>query len=282
MPKKQQSTATLPPLPREHGAWAMFLVPLVIGLGVGVNRNVLNNSASTGMWILLLWLTALGVFLLRHALMLLLKAHDDKAQGDAIYWSGIYGAIALVGGLGLLIMTQLWGLAIFGALGGAALILYLRLVSQRQEQSVIGEWTAIVGVALSAPSAYITITQSFDVTAGLLYVLNVLFFGGTVYYIKYKVREQSKVTTAVSDRWTRLRAARAPILYTIVVAIIGAVLMFVSWLPWLGWVALLVPLPKVFIGALERPTHVNIQRLGLIEVAHSIVFASLVLWAWRY
>ena len=282
MPKKQTSPAALPPLPREHGAWAMFLVPLVIGLGVGYSRSTISNSSNTGMVLLLFWLTALGFFLVRYPLMSVFKIRDLSAQGDAIYWSGIYGSVALVGGVALVLMTQLWWLAILGLLGGVFLVAYLWLAVQRKETSVIGEWTAIAGAALTAPSAYLAITYSFNLTALMLYFLNVLFFGGTVYYIKFKVREQPRVTTVMSDRRTRLLAARAPIIYSLVSLITVAILFLGGWLPTLAFIAMWVPVPKILIGALERPIHVNMPRLGMIEIVHSVVFMLLVLWAFRW
>jgi hypothetical protein len=260
----------------------MFLVPLVIGLGVGLSRNLSANTRNTGIVLLLFWLAAFGFFLARYPLVLLVKARDAKAQGDSIYWSGIYLSIALVGGIVLVITTQVWWLVMIGIFTGGLLGIYLWLATQRKEMTVVGEWTAIASAALTAPGAYLAIARELDLIALMLYALNVLFFGGTVYYIKYKVREQPRITTATSDWRTRLFAARAPIIYTVTAILVAIVFALAGWLPTLAIVAMVVPLPKVFIGAVERPVHVNLPRLGIIEVAHSIAFLIFILLAFRW
>jgi hypothetical protein len=175
--------------------------------------------------------------------------------------------MALLGGIVLLSITQIWSLVFIGLIGGGVLGMHLVLAARRLEMSVLGEWTAIAGATLAAPGGYVLFAGAWNITAVMLYALNLLYFGGTVYYIKFKVREQPRLTTPASNWRARLWAARAPILYTIIALIIVGVL------------AMLIPLPKVLIGALERPTRVNLPRLGVIEIAHSLAFMLLMMWA---
>lgn len=275
MPKNQW-LLTRPLLPREHGAWAMFIVPLVVGLAIGARRNQLDGCITT----LLFVLAAFGFFLVRYPLMLLIKTRHSNAEGNVLLWSGIYGAVAFVGGVAALILTQVWELVIIGLIGGGLLGIHLWLAARRQEMSVVGQWSAIAGATLAAPGAYLLYAHRFDTTAAMLYVLSFLFFGGTVYYIKFKVREQLRVTTDASNAWTRLWAARAPILYSLVAIFLVALFAMIGWVSASAIVAMLVPLPKVLIGALERPVRVSLPRLGIIEIGHSIIFALVMIWVW--
>jgi hypothetical protein len=112
----------------------------------------------------------------------------------------------------------------------------------------------------------------------MLYVLCFLFFGGTVYYIKFKVREQPRLIT---ETWrARLWAARAPILYSLVAILIVALFAMIGWASGSAILAMLVPLPKVLIGALERPRRLSLPRLGIIEIVHSIIFALVMIGVW--
>lgn len=272
----QRNLFTRPLLPREHGAWAMFVVPLIIGLAIGARRNSFDNLSIP----ILFGLAAFGFFLVRYPLMLLVKTRNLNAEGNAWLWSSVYGMMAFAGGVAVLILTQVWELVLIGLVGGGWLGIHLWLATRRLEMSVVGQWTAIAGAALAAPGAYLLLARTFDRTAAMLYVLNFLFFGGTVYYIKFKVREQLRVTTDASDAWTRLRAARAPILYTLVAVLIVAMFVLIGWASALVLLAILVPLPKVLIGALERPARVSLPRLGIIEIIHSIIFALVMIGAW--
>lgn len=274
MPKNQW-LLTRPLLPREHGAWAMFIVPLVVGLAIGARRNQLDGFITT----LLFVLAAFGFFLVRYPLMLLIKTRHSNAEGNVLLWSGVYGTVAFVGGVAALILTQVWELVIIGLIGGGLLGIHLWLAARRQEMSVVGQWSAIAGATLAAPGAYLLYAHRFDTTAAMLYVLSFLFFGGTVYYIKFKVREQPRLTSPTST-WARLFAARAPILYSLAAVLIVAMFVLMGWASPLALLAILVPLPKVLIGALERPVRVSLPRLGIIEIVHSIIFALVMIWAW--
>lgn len=270
-----------PPLPHEHGAWAMFLVPLVIGIGVGISRAPFDGNPNALLPIALFVLVAFGVFLLRYPLMLSIKTGDAAARGAAYYWSGVYGAITLVGGVMLLIMTQLWWLALLGLLGSALLAIYLWLVVRRQEMSVVGEWTGIAGAALAAPGAYLVIARLFDTTALALFGLDVLFFGGTVYYIKFKVREQLKLVKPEARVFARLIAGRMPIIYSMTALVVVGLCVLLGWVPALVLTAFLLPLVKVIVGAFERPARPDFPRLGIIEVVYSVAFTIIIVLAFR-
>lgn len=266
-------------LPHEHGAWAMFLVPLALGLVVGFRHNALSHSPNAGIVVLVFLVTAFGFFLVRYPLMLLVKTRNPQAERNMALWIGVYGAMALLGGIAVLSITQIWGLVFIGLIGGGVLGVHLWLAVRRLEMSVFGEWTAIAGATLAAPGGYVLFAGAWDIPAVMLYVLNVLYFGGTVYYIKFKVREQPRLTTPASNWSARLLAARAPILYTLVALTGVGVLAMLGWVSAMSVLAMLVPLPKVLIGALERPVRVSLPRLGVIEIVHAIIFLILMVWA---
>ena len=259
-------------LPREHGAWAMLIVPLIVGVGVG------------GKWstsLLPLALTVLCFFLLRYPLMLAIKSRAPDTRQDALRWSAIYAALTTIGGTWLLLATPLLPLIAIGALGLASLAIYLSLAARHAEMSTAGEWVGIAGLALGAPIAYLVATNALNATAIALYLLNVLFFGGTVLYIKFKVREQPRLVEPTMHWLEKLWAGRVTILYHAVTLLVVALLAAIGFMPALAAIAFALPLCKVVGGAITRPARLNIPRLGFIELGTTIAFAAVVLLAYR-
>ncbi len=80
-----------PPLPKEHGSWAMWSVPLIVGAAV----------APAWHWrVLILIGAALAFFLVRYPLATLIKTRKRSATDRAwwLRWSFGYGLIAAAGG----------------------------------------------------------------------------------------------------------------------------------------------------------------------------------------
>ena len=261
-----------PILPREHGAWAMFIIPLCIGIAAAKSINLAE---------LLFAITAFGFFLVRYPLMLAIKNRTPATRRAAIRWSAIYAALTALAGALLVIVSQLWLLLPLGAVGALSLAIYLWLASRRAEMSMIGEWIGIAGLALGAPGAYLVATNSLDATALALHILNVLYFGGTISYIKFKVREQPRVVTPNADWRARVWAGRMTILYHAFAFALIVAFALLGFLPALVTLAFVPALCKAIGGTMNRPARLNIRHLGFIELGSSILFAFLVFLAYR-
>jgi hypothetical protein len=80
-----------PPLPKEHGFWAMLTIPLLLGLMV----------APAWHWrVLVLLVAAGGFFRVRHPLAMLVKTRKRASVGKAALqqWVAIYGGLSLLSG----------------------------------------------------------------------------------------------------------------------------------------------------------------------------------------
>lgn len=259
-----------PPFPREHGAWAMLIAPLITGIGAA---RIFNLDT------LLLALCAFGFFLLRLPLMLAIKSRAPDTRAHALRWSAIYAAFTAAFGVLLLLSARLEALVPLGAMGGFILIIYLALAARRAEMSLLGEWLGIAGLALSAPAAYLVGTQVLDWTALGLYVLNVFYFGGTVVYVKFKVREQPR--TAPTNWVEKLWAGRVSIAYHAMAVTAVAFFAIIGWVPALVSLAFILPMGKVLVGVCTRPARLNIKRIGLIELGFTLVFLVIMVVAYR-
>lgn len=99
-----------PPLPKEHGSWAMLIVPLLIGLILAPARH----------WrVLVLLVATFAFFLMRYPLATLVKTRK-RAKVDKAYlwhWAAIYGGIAILSGNWLILAYGLWWLLGTGVVG---------------------------------------------------------------------------------------------------------------------------------------------------------------------
>ena len=258
------------PLPKEHGSWAMLSVPLLVGLIVAAQwqrRSVLLFAA------------ALGFFLLRFPVDLLIKTRR-RPTSDRVWlirWTIVYAVVTVICGAWLLIVDRLYGLLLLGALGSALLAYHWWLVEKRREMSVAGELAGIGALALGAPLAYYTATGLLDDTAALLWLVNALYFGGTVFYIKLKVRQQPREPRPDRVR-ERLIKARACLVYQSVVLTVACALVGLLGQPLWLLMAFVPMTAKVLYGAAQwqDKKSLSLPRLGVIEIVHAAIFAALI------
>jgi len=259
-----------PPLPKEHGSWAMLIVPLLLGLFV----------APAWHWrALILLAAALGFFLTRYPLVVLVKTRK-RPTADKTYlwrWAAIYGGITALCGGWLVLGYNLGWLAVMGVLGVGLLLFNLWLVSRRQELSLMGELTGIAGLALGAPMAYYAASGQLDSTAALLGLINFLYFGGTVFYIKLKVRQQPRLP-APKRASERLVKAKACLAYQTAALTLLVALAALQWAPLFLPLAFVPVTVKMVYGAWhwQDKKSLSLVRLGVAEIAHAAIFAGLV------
>ncbi|MEW5957469.1 MAG: YwiC-like family protein [Chloroflexota bacterium] len=262
-----------PPLPREHGAWAMLTVPLSLGL---VIAPAWHNRA------LVLVVAALVFFLARFPLATLVKTRRRRNPGrfDQWQWVAVYSGVTLLSGAWLVLAQGLGWLAPLGLVGGLLLGYHLWLVARREEMSIGGEVAGIGGLALGAPLAYYAASGQLDRTAAALWLVNALYFSGTVFYIKLKVRQQPRLP-APDHLVERLIKAKACLAYQTAALTLVIALAAFRQAPVLTLLAFAPATVKVLVGAgrWQDKQSLNLVRLGLTELFHALAFAGLVIIA---
>ncbi len=260
-----------PPLPKEHGAWAMLAVPLLIGLAI----------APAWRWSSLLAIVAvIGLFLVRYPLETLIKT--KRRDSALIVWAIIYASPTLLCGGWLIVIDRLIWLIPIGLLGAAFMLFHFQLAARRQDMSALGELSGIAALALGAPIVYYAASGQLDGTALALWLINSLYFGGTVFYIKLKVRQQPRLPAP--DRiGERLIAAKTCLTYQGVTLTLVVPMVALHSAPVLIVFAFVPMTIKVLYGAYrwqDKPS-LRLPRLGLIELFHSVLFAVLVIAAFK-
>lgn len=263
-------------LPQQHGAWAIWLGPYAIGIGV--------SSAILKPGLLWLSLASLGGFFALQPLAILVKVlAGRRPRADltpALFWIIVYGLLTLIGALGLI----LTGNAFILWLGLAALPVLawqMWLVARREERGQMGVKIVGAGVlCMAAPAASWVDTGSMSAAGWWLLAQCWLQGAGAIAYVYLRL-EHRRMTT-LPDWNERLKLGRRSTLYNITnVAIVAALAAF-GVAPWGVLVAFVAMLVEAVYGGLLRPgIGVKPSSIGVRQIMVTVVFAALMIAAYR-
>jgi hypothetical protein len=223
-----------PPMPREHGAWGILLIPFATAVGVA------------GVWnlpVALLLVSVLCFYLARTSYL------KQNYRWTALLLAGSFASAAP-----LLLVWRLWWLAVLGAVAAP-------LAFRKTERSVVRQLLAVCGLTLTAPAASYVATGTLDMR---LWLLNILYFAGGVFYVK------THVAAAIQRGGSKLRLGAATMIYYGALAVVAAL-----W--WPVGLAFVPAIVRAFIGVARLTPVLRIKRLGWTEVVHSLVFAALLI-----
>lgn len=292
-------------LPREHGAWGILLIPFLTTAAI----------ARRGDAPVVLCLAAIFLaYLARHPLELLLApqikrfyrgaargssqhgAGEPEAQAGVLSnrallgWFSLYAALGSLAALPLFLVFHRKGLLVLAGVAGGFFLLRVLMLRTRAERSLLGEWLAAPGLALTAPAAWVAATGSLNGTALLFWLLHTLFFSSGIFYVKFRIRVLAE-KRSLGSLWERVVFAREVIIYHVLMVLFAATVVHIGWasaLPvaprgpehWASWVAALPFLPaagRALAGVIWLDGRLQIKRLGWSEVAHSLIFAALLI-----
>jgi hypothetical protein len=248
-----------PPLPREHGAWAWLLLPLVAGGAAAGGANAPFILLAAG---------SLAAFVVRASLELASRRLAHRRV--YLVWAGLYTAVALLALAPLLAYYHRWALLPIGATGSAITLPVLLFRELRYRWRAQGELLVVASLALLAPAAYHAATGDFDGRAAALWIPPALYGAGSVFYIRM-LFEQRRPTTSAANGGARSSAALyLAVLWSVIVpaALLGA-------LPTLVLVAFLPFTVKAALALARRTAVDDVRRTGIGEVLHATLFAAL-------
>jgi len=246
-------------LPKEHGAWAMLYVPFVVGLLVAGRLNgpaILLLSSVTFLFIaresLLAWRTAL---------------RRKQPPSEALRFMSIYTGLAAVSGAPLVFIYHLLWLLPVG-LGSLFLLAFnAQQAARREDRTTGGEILAITGLTLTAPAAYYAARGALDLTALWLWVLCVLYFTSSVFYVKLRVHSLNR-----RKEQLRRQTWRQCVLYHGALGVSLALLAFTGSLNLFILAAFSPVLARSFWQLARPAARINLRRVGVLELIYSIVF----------
>lgn len=258
-------------LPREHGAWGILLVPFLTAAAIAGGFNF---------GVALALMAALLAFLARTPLeFLLVPAQRRLLPEVSVAGAGL--SAALFGGGALAAAAALalgWGLTRWllglGSVTLALFVLHLLRARRGAAQGWAASFLATGALTLSAPLAWLAARGGLDLTGVSVWLLNLAFFASGLVYVRMRIR-------ALGARTPAGEAAR------LVWAFHLGVLGLAVTLALLRWASPLVVLPfglaaaRAAWGTRQFGQRFALRQLGWTEVAHSVVFAALLVAAFR-
>ena len=260
-------------LPQDHGAWFLFLSPLVIGLVLGGRWN-LNT--------LLFVLAALGAFLARQPASILVKAlagrRPRRDAGPALRFLLAYAALTALGVGGLLARGQVY--ILYLAVPGLIVFAWhLWLLARRRERRQMGVELVGVGVlALSAPAAVWVAQGRYQPASWWLWIL--LWFEAATAIVYTYLRLEQRGWTVRPTLTARLRAGARALAYAtfnlLAVYALGRAGQIPQGVTW----AFAVQWLEVVWGTLHPAIKRRPAYIGLRQGFVTILFTVLFIWGW--
>lgn len=262
-------------LPREHGAWAMLLVPYLIGAAItGFSPRLVAGLVAV-----------LLLFFSRPPLALLLKRRIRNGvwgpESRLLWLNFSLPALAAAALFAWLIVAySLWWLLVLGSAGLALFAVHSVMVFRRRERSAAAELVGILMLTLTGPLAvYLARARMNGDTAReavALWLLNAAYFGASVFLVKMKIRAAVQRRRPHGRGW-RLHLARASILYCAATMALAAGLSIASWAPNLAPLVYLPLLAYAGWSIVTLGAELQIKREGVLQTGLAIIFAGLMI-----
>ncbi|MBN6189361.1 YwiC-like family protein [Aneurinibacillus sp. BA2021] len=227
-----------PLLPKQHGAWAMLLVPFWLGVAASAFR--LGH--------VLLFVGWFFLYVASYAGLMLAKGKRTKTYAG---WTAVYAALAALC-LVFPIMEQprlLW----FGVSVVPLFALSLYYSAQNRDRALANDMSAILVFSLAGAASYFYGTGRVDGQAGFVVLVSFLFFLGSTLYVKTMIREKN-------SRTYRNASWGYHVLLVLVWLLLG------KW--WVG----LAFVPSLFRAVAFYGRKLSILQVGVYEIGNAAAF----------
>lgn len=237
----------------------MLYIPMLLGFIVG----------RTWSWnILTLFLAATGCFLGRSPLLAWARAvRWQKPIGDARQLSFLSIGIGGAAGLYLLFAREMWFLAPMAGIAAIVLGLNTWQGMLREDRTIAGEVTAILGMTMTAPAALYSTTDRWNSLLAILWLESILYFASSVFYVKMRVlAAHEKVPGSAA------RARKICLQYHAVLLVTVVLLTVLHLVPPPAALGFLPVVGRAFWFAARPRKTLNLKEIGWAEVVFSLIF----------
>ena len=263
-------------VPKEHGAWAMLILPYFIGV---VITDGLSTRTILGL------ISVLLLFLSRSPLIILLKekflnSHHGLSRRELWLSFGFPAAIGFGIFFWLLIRYSLWELLVIGSIGLIFFTFHTWLTFRRKKRSIFGDLVGIFMLTLSAPLAVCISQGQLTHLAFVLWLLNALYFSTSVFHVRMRVRASVLRESLISSR-VKLPLVKNCLAYLTILMLTITILTFADWIPVLVPLAFVPIIAHTAWSIITLHSKIKIIRVGLVQIGLSLIFAALMIISYK-
>lgn len=229
-------------IPNQHGAWAMLIIPFLFGMFAAEARLV--HVLLFAVWLL--------IYLFSYPLLQWIRTRNRKRFSRPLL---LYGSLLVVfGGILLLLEPRL---LLIGLLYLPFFLVNIYFAKQNNERSFINDLVAVLQFSSMVYVAYWIGGGSDWIVATELFIISLVYFIGTVFYVKTMIREKNNAFFY-----------KLSVLYHSVS--IGIFAVFFHW-------SLLIPAVLLLVRAVVFPKlKLQIMQIGISEIIFSVTIALFV------
>jgi hypothetical protein len=256
-------------LPREHGAWGMLLIPLLSGAAVGLSQTPRSGP------VLLLAVAAVALFWLRTPVESLIGSSPMRARTQEEHRLVVVCAALIAALAALLLALLLWQgrnplLLLLGAVAGMSFLAQALVRRGGRHGRMTGQFIGAFGLTSTAAAAFYVVTGQVDRHALALWLANWIFAAFQIQFVQLRIH-----AVKLKLPLERMNAGRA----FFVGELLLALLLLYAWLsgvmPALVLVAFLPLIVRGIAWFFLSPQPLRLHRLGFVELAHAVVFGTL-------
>lgn len=230
-------------MPKQHGAWAMLIVPF--GLGIAHSGFDWLHIPLAIAW--------LSLYLATYPFLLALK--KKKNAKEYLKWFYRYAGVAVIAVLPVLITH--WKIVYVGFLMLPFFLLNMYFSKMNKDRAFLNDMSAILAFSMSVFAVAIVGGGTFDKESLLLWTYSVLFFTGSTFFVKSMIREKKNP----AFRWMSW-------FYHILTFVVVAVIK--------GMISLAF-LPSVVRAIVLYGRKLTPIQIGILEIVNSVWFFFFIL-----
>jgi len=226
-------------IPKQHGAWAMLIIPFWLGV---VDGGFLWQH-------LLLFIGWLLLYLATYPMLLLFK---KKKIPFYTKWTLIYMIPALL--LLLIPFLERPAIIFFGLLMLPFFIINAYYTSKNQDRAFMNDLSAIFAFCIAGlASSYLVRGVVTPETILFPFLASVVFFIGCTFYVKSMIREKNNTNFKLFSWAYHL-------------------LLVITWAASGFWIAALAYIPSLLRAILFYGKNLSAKQVGIYEIMNSAIF----------
>jgi hypothetical protein len=225
-------------LPKQHGAWAMIIIPFWLGVIAG-GFTWQHIPFFIG-WVLL--------YLATYPMLMLFKKKKIKFYSK---WTVIYLLPALI--LLLVPLLKMPSIVYFGLMMIPFFIINAYYTSKNQDRALMNDFSAIIAFSIAGLASSYLGQGQITLEALLVFSVSILFFAGCTFYVKTMIREKKNR----QFKW---------------ISWVYHSLLLVVWFVLGYWIVAIAYIPSLYRAIAFYGKPLSPMKIGVYEIINSAIF----------